>query len=254
MPLRGLDAQLDAAARDRAVRSVIVAFHHPLTDPSGGGASQLSDPLEAQLVRRWLAEFRERSGKNAAVLTGHAHTAAVDRSDGVLEVTTPAVGNTPYAAADRGGFFGWMDVEVDPDPRRLRPGLPDRHSLGWLRAHVNPVIDEAQVHAPAALAADDSAPLSADGIAAGFGLRFPLRHPASVTWSGGGGLAVVRGKRMAREARRFGATRAVLDLATMRLQGVRPGTVTVRVSSGGATGEAPVRIERAAAAEAGSGS
>jgi hypothetical protein len=52
---------------------------------------------------------------------------------------------------------------------------------------------------------------------------------------------------MAAEARRFGGTRAVLDLATIRLEDVRPGAVKVRVSAVRQTDEAQVRIERAAA-------
>lgn len=78
----------------------------------------------------------------------------------------------------------------------------------------------------------------------------PLRYPASVTWSGGGGLAVVRGEKMAADARRFGGTKAVRDLETMELSGVRPGTVSVRVSSGGLTRDAEVRVEEAAAGSA----
>lgn len=247
--VRELKAQLDEAARDRSVEGVVVAFHHPLTDPSGGGASQLSDSLEAQLVRRWLADFREDSGKNAGVFNGHAHTAAIERTDGVLEVNTPAVGKTPYARPDAGGFFGWMSVGVDEDPERLRAGRPDEDSLDWMRAEVRPVIDRAELLAPDSLAVDESqAPVSAEGITSEFGLRFPLEHPASVTWSGSESLAVVRGERQAAQARRSRRTTAVLDLETMRLDGVRPGSVTLSLASGGVRVEREVRVEEAAAA------
>jgi 3',5'-cyclic AMP phosphodiesterase CpdA len=126
--LAALRAQLDDAAADPAIEGVVVVDHHPPADPSGGDASKLSDALEAGLLRRWLADFRESSGKQVALYSGHAHTAAVNRTDGLLEVNAPSVGKQPYGAADRGGFFGWQLVGVERDPERLRAGRPDRRA------------------------------------------------------------------------------------------------------------------------------
>ncbi|WP_329372579.1 phosphodiester glycosidase family protein [Streptomyces sp. NBC_00669] len=237
-----LQAELAKAAKDPSVRSVVLSFHHPLKDPSGAGASQLSDQLEADLLQRWLADFRERSGKPVALFTGHAHTAAVTRTDGVLEVTTPAVGKTPYSSPDQGGFFGWMHIGVDPRPARVRAGQPSPETREWLRAESRPLIDGIELTAPPRIAVGDSAVLAATGITSEFGLRFPLRFPASVTWSGGRGLVIAGSAADAKAARRRAGTVAVLDLSSATLSAVRAGKVTVTVASGGLTASSTVTL------------
>ncbi|MBC6460610.1 phosphodiester glycosidase family protein [Actinomadura sp. HBU206391] len=238
-----LRAELTQASADRKVTGVVVVFHHPPHDPSGAGTSELSDQLEAGLVERWLADFREGSGKPAAVFSGHAHTAAATRADGVLEVNTPAVGKTPYSSADQGGFFGWMRVGVDADPARVRRGLPSPATRDWLEAESRPVIDGIELSAPERLTEGASGQVSATGVTSGFGLRFPLRYPASVTWSGGAGLVVAESERQARAARLRHGTRAVLDLTGGTLTAVRPGTVTLTVASGGHSRSATVTLD-----------
>ncbi|MDX6353136.1 MAG: hypothetical protein QOF98_39, partial [Streptomyces sp.] len=241
-----LQAELAKAATDSSVTGVVVSFHHPLQDPSGAGASQLSDQLEAGLFKRWLADFRETSGKPIALFNGHAHTAAVTRSDGVLEVNTPAVGKTPYSSPDQGGFFGWMHVGVDPRPARVRAGLPSPETREWLRAESRPLIDGIELSAPGQLAVGASAVLAATGITSEFGLRFPLRFPASVTWSGSSGLVVANSASDSaaeiKAAKRSSRTLAVLDLAATTLTAVRAGTLTVTVASGGLTASATVTL------------
>ncbi|MEE4544454.1 phosphodiester glycosidase family protein [Streptomyces sp. V4-01] len=237
-----LQAELAKAAKDRSVTSVVVSFHHPLQDPSGAGASQLSDPLQAGLFKRWLADFREVSGKPIALFTGHAHTASVSRADGVLEVTTPAVGKTPYSSPDQGGFFGWMHVAVDPRPARVHAGQPSPQTRDWLRAESRPLIDGIELAAPARLAVGDAAPVAATGVTSEFGLRFPLRFPATVVWSGGDGLVVAASPAEVRAARRRSRTRAVLDLTSATLTAVRAGQVELTVASGGLTASAAVTL------------
>lgn len=231
-----LQAELAKAARDRTVAGVILSFHHPLHDPSGAGASQIADQLEAGLLQRWLTDFRETSGKPVALFTGHAHTASVTRTDGVLNVTTPAVGKTPYSSPDQGGFFGWMHVGVDPRPARIRAGQPSPQTRDWLQAESRPVIDGIDLTAPPQIAVGASADLSATGITSEFGLRFPLRFPATVTWSGDAGVVVT-------DARRHPRALAVLDPATATLTALRRGTVTVTVASGGLTASTTVTLK-----------
>ncbi|MFG1805587.1 phosphodiester glycosidase family protein [Streptomyces sp. NPDC049040] len=237
-----LQAELAKAADDRSVTGVVVSFHHPLQDPSGAGASQLSDQLEAGLLQRWLADFRERSGKPVALFTGHAHTASVTRTDGVLDVTTPAVGKTPYSSPDQGGFFGWMHVSVDPRPARIRAGQPSPETREWLRAESRPLIDGIDLTAPGQLAVGASGTVAATGVTSEFGLRFPLRFPASVTWSGGHGLVVAASPSDARAASRRPGTLAVLDLTAGTLTAVRRGRVTLTVAAGGLTASAEVAL------------
>ncbi|MEU4654123.1 phosphodiester glycosidase family protein [Streptomyces sp. NPDC023723] len=237
-----LEAELAKAAADPRVTGVVVAFHHPLTDPSGAGSSQLSDRLSAALLQRWLAGFRETSGKPVALFTGHAHTASVTRADGVLAVTTPAVGKTPYSSPDQGGFFGWMHVAVDPRPARVRPGLPSPATRDWLQADSHPLIDTIELSAPAELATGAVSVVSATGVTSEYGLRFPLRHPASVSWSGSPGLAVADSAADARKATAARRTLAVLDLTTHTLTALRPGRVTLTAAAGGRTASATVAL------------
>jgi predicted phosphodiesterase len=237
-----LQAELARAKADRSVTAVVVSFHHPLQDPTGTGASQLSDQLEADLLKRWLAEFREDSGKPVALITGHVHAASVTRADGLLEVTLPAVGKAPMASPDQGGFFGWMHVGVDPKPAKVKAGQPSPDTRDWLQAESRPVIDEIELSAPEQLRMGASASVGATGITSEFGLRFPLRFPASVTWSGGSGLAVVRAAADVPAARRGSKTLAVLDVGSGMLTAVRAGTVTLTVASGGLTATATVAL------------
>ncbi|GAA1298949.1 hypothetical protein Psi02_70020 [Planotetraspora silvatica] len=237
-----LQQELAKAAEDRSVKSVAVVFHHPLHDPSGAGASQFSDQREAGLVEEWLAGFRESAGKPVALFTGHAHTAAAGRADGVLEVTTPAVGKTPYSSADKGGFFGWDLVGVDPTPGRIQSGLPSPDSRDWLTARVNPLIDKVSLAVPGMLAAGASAEVSATGTNTAFGLTFPLRYPASVTWSGDRALAVVESAGQVKAAARRHGVVAVLDLSSGGLTAVRPGQAMITVSSGDQSASATLTV------------
>ena len=203
----------------------------------------MSDRLAADLFKRWLADFRDSSGKPIALFTGHAHTAAVNRADGVLEVSTPAVGKTPYSSPDQGGFFGWMWVGVDRTPARVQSGDPSPATRDWLQAESRPLIDGIELSAPDRLTVGASTGVSATGVTSEFGLRFPLRYPASVTWSGGSGLVVAKSQFEAKLARLRPGTLAVLDLTNTTLTAVRSGTITVTVASGGQTASATVPIE-----------
>ncbi|MFD0691799.1 phosphodiester glycosidase family protein [Actinomadura fibrosa] len=235
---------LDKASRDRSVRSVVVFLHHPLRDPSGAGASQFSDQLEAGLVERWLTGFRETSGKPIALFTGHAHTAYAGRADGVLEVNTPAVGKTPYSSPEKGGFFGWMLVGASPRPGLVLPGRPNPRTLDWLVARSNPVIDRITPSVPATLAVGASASVSATGTSSGFGLTFPLRYPASVTWTGGRGLAIATSAAQARKLALVPGVIAVLDVSTGHLTAVRPGSTSLTVTSGSQSASVPLTVTR----------
>jgi hypothetical protein len=163
----------------------------------------------------------------------------------VLDVTTPAVGKTPYSSPDQGGFFGWMHVAVDPRPARIRAGRPSPETREWLVAESRPLIDAITLDAPGELALGAVAGLHATGATSEFGLRFPLRFPASVVWSGGPGVAVAASAAQARAARRRSGTLALLDLtapAAPTLTAVRRGEVAVRVAAGGLTAQAHVTL------------
>ena len=239
-----LRSQLDAAATDPSVNSVVVTVHHPVTDPTGTGASQLSDPQEGQLLYSWLADFRARSGKQIALVNGHAHDAKVEREDGVLVFHAPVVGKIPYGDAGHGGFAGWSLVGLQPKLAHIDPDRPTPAGLGWFQAQLRPLMSTASVHAPASIAVGGHAAVSAEAVDNGMnGRTVPLRYPLSVTWSGSAGLAVVNDDRERNRALRDPETVAVLDRRTLQLSGVRPGTVTLTVTSGSLSASATVRVE-----------
>ena len=66
-----------------------------------------------------------------------------------------------------------------------RAGQPSPQTRDWLQAESRPLIDGIELAAPAQLAVGARATVAATGVTSEFGLRFPLRFPASVTWSGG---------------------------------------------------------------------
>jgi predicted phosphodiesterase len=237
-----LQQELGAAAADRAISSVVVAVHHPVLDPTGTGASELSDPYEAALLEQWLAAFRVKSGKQVALVSGHAHTAHVRRNDGVLEFNAPVVGKVPYGDAGHGGFSAWSLVTLDPNQARVDPLRLDRAGLGWFQAEVNPLLSRVELTAPDELAAATSTKVAAVAIDDAQGGRIvPLRSPVSVSWSGAG-LAVVSDERQLAAARRDRRQLAVLDLRTLTLTGLRPGTVELVVRTGSLTATRLIQV------------
>lgn len=238
-----LRQELDQAATDPGVNSVVVALHHPVLDPTGTGASQLSDPNEGAMLEQWLTGFRQRTGKQVALVTGHAHTAHIRRVDGLLEFNAPVVGKIPYGDAGHGGFSAWSLVTVDPADARVTPDRPDPRGMGWFRADVKLLLDTAGVAAPAAVPVGASAVVTATAVDEGMGGRVvPLRYPATVYWSGGPGVVVVGDEGALRAALRRPGVVAVFDRRDGRLYGVRAGVVDLAVRAGTLAADAVVRV------------
>ncbi|MFC9075955.1 hypothetical protein ACFTY7_02710 [Streptomyces sp. NPDC057062] len=135
-----------------------------------------------------------------------------------------------------------MHVGVDRRPARIRAGQPSPETRDWLQAECRPLIDAIELSVPEKITVGHSEAVSATGVTSEFGLEFPLRYPATVSWSGGPGLAVVRTESEAKSAGRSPKTLAVLDLASGSLTAVRSGTVTLTVSSGDRTASATVGL------------
>ncbi|MFD0502301.1 hypothetical protein ACFQ0G_03650 [Streptomyces chiangmaiensis] len=95
---------------------------------------------------------------------------------------------------------------------------------------------------PDQVAVGHSATVTATGITSEFGLRFPLRYPATVSWGGGPGLVVTTSASELKAAKRSPKTLAVLDLASGRLTALRSGSVTLTVTSGDQTASATVTL------------
>ncbi|MEW1718076.1 phosphodiester glycosidase family protein [Streptomyces sp. NPDC093109] len=239
--IRAVRDQLDAAAGDDRVGSVLVVTHVPPRDPTGQRASELADRKEAALLERWLADFRRTTGKGAAFIGGHAGVFDASRVDGVPYLVNGNTGKAPAGPADRGGFTGWSLVGVDRVTRarwtdaRLRPwrGGPD-----WLSVQTRAHTDGLTLTAPAALAAGRSARVTAT-VTQGTGARaraVPAAFPLSADWTGSRSLRI--GSRSGARPHHT----AVFDPATGTITALRPGRVTLSVTVGGVTRRAEIRI------------
>nr|WP_245240860.1 phosphodiester glycosidase family protein [Streptomyces spiramenti] len=239
-----LRGQLDAAASDASIGSVVVIAHVPPQDPGPQPASRLTDRMDAWLLERWLTGFREETGKGAAHLGSHVGLFDSYHHNGVPYLINGNAGKGPSAPPDRGGFSGWSTVGVDevPETARVealsgaRPGGPD-----WLSVRTRPHVDGLVLAAPARLSVGDSAPVTAtvEQALGGEGARqVPAAWPVSADWSGSAALHVGD---PADAARRH---LAVLDPGTGTLTALRSGRVTVTVSVDGETAEATVDLVR----------
>ncbi len=240
-----LQQALESAATDDTIDNVLVFAHHAVDDPAETKASQLTDRLEVQLVKKLLTGFREASGKGAAMTGSHAQIVDVRRDEGVPYVVLPSSGKSPYGTPDRGGMTGWMKWSVDRDATA---------SEQWLTADMRAFAAAITLDAPDSVEVGRSAPLSGSVLQpSGVDQRgtrvVPLAYPMSVHWGGSDALAIGSGHAAMVAARRDRKV-AILDPVTRRLTGLRPGTVTVSVTSDSMredTGEAslaPVRVEK----------
>ncbi|MEV7091042.1 phosphodiester glycosidase family protein [Streptomyces sp. NPDC093085] len=241
--IAALRAQLDAAARDDRVGSVMVIEHVPPRDPTVQQASRLGDRKEAALLEQWLAEFRRTTGKGAAFIGSHVGVFDASRVDGVPYLINGNSGKAPAAPPGEGGFTGWSLVGVDQVTRgawtaaRARPwnGGPD-----WVSVQTRAHTDALRLDTPATLAPGRSAPVTATVTQ---GARdIPVGFPLSADWTGSLNLRI--GDRSGLRPRHA----ALFDPATGTLTALRPGTVTLAVTVNGVTRRAEIRIAAAGAA------
>ncbi|TCN39741.1 calcineurin-like phosphoesterase family protein [Kribbella orskensis] len=232
-----LRKQLDDAARNPEIHNVVMMAHHPIDDPSPTQNSQLGDRKEADLLVRWLADFRASTGKGAAYMAAHAGTFAATRIDGVLLPLTGNSGKGPAAAPDAGGFTGWALVGIDPSAREAAAG--ERHwsapERSWFQLELRPHVDSLELAAPTSLRSGTSAPAAATVVQEN--RRVPVSFPVSADWWGSSLLHIGP----ARTAP-FWAV-AAYDPATGQLTGIRPGTVQVGVTVNGVSKSATVKVD-----------
>jgi exopolysaccharide biosynthesis protein/3',5'-cyclic AMP phosphodiesterase CpdA len=231
--LRGTDwAQLPMmqqaladAAKDPSIHNVMVFAHHPVDDPDPAKSSQLGDRDEVALVEKMLTDFRDSTGKGAAMVGSHAQIVNVERVEGVPYTVLPSSGKDPYGTPDRGGFTGWVDWSVDPSATA---------SQQWLEADVNAFAQSITLNTPDSVEVGKTAQLSGsivqpEGVSTGTRV-VPLRYPMSVDWGGSDNLAIGSGQAAIDAARKAGKV-AILDPATRILTALSTGTVTVSVTN-----------------------
>ncbi|HVW47721.1 MAG TPA: phosphodiester glycosidase family protein [Solirubrobacterales bacterium] len=236
--------QLEEAVEDPSVKNVMVFAHHPVDDPLSTKDSQLGDREEVALIEKMLTEFREKSGKAAAMVGSHAQIEHVERVEGVPYVVLTSSGKDPYGTPDRGGFTGWSDWSIDPE---------DKPSQQWLTANVHAFAQSITLNTPAAVKVGGTGQVSGsivqpEGVSTGTRV-VPLRYPMSVDWGGSANLAIGSGEAAIEAAREAGKV-AILDPRTRILTGLREGSVQVSVTNDSMrpyTGEeslAPITTEK----------
>ncbi|MFF1501343.1 phosphodiester glycosidase family protein [Streptomyces sp. NPDC058316] len=243
--IKQLRAQLDAAAKDRTVDSVMLIEHVPPRDPTVQKGSQLGDRKEAALVEQWLADFRRATGKGAAFIGGHVGVFHASHVDGVPYLINGNSGKAPAGPAGEGGFTGWSLVGADrigsgeQATARQRPweGGPD-----WVSVQTRAHVDALEIGAPPVLGTGSRTEVTATVIQGG--RRVPVGFPLAADWTGSPNVHI--GDRDGVRQRHT----AVLDPSTGTLTGLRPGTITLAVTVNGATQKVQVRIGAAGSAPA----
>ncbi|WP_405674472.1 phosphodiester glycosidase family protein [Streptomyces sp. NBC_01511] len=235
--IKALRAQLDAAADDAGVSSVMVIEHVPPRDPTVQKGSQLGDRKEAALLENWLAEFRRTTGKGAGFIGSHVGVFDASRVDGVPYLINGNSGKNPAAPADEGGFTGWSLVGVDKVSKgeqseaRREPweGGPD-----WVSVQTRAHTDALALDAPATLEPGHEAAVTATVTQ---GTReVPVGFPMSADWTGSANVHI---------GDPDGASRrdvAAYDPATGTLTALRRGAVMLAVTVNGVTERAEIRI------------
>ena len=232
-----LRRQLDDAARNPEIRNVVVMAHLPIDDPSPTANSQLGDRKEAELLVRWLADFRASTGKGAAYLAAHAGTFAATRTDGVLLPLTGNSGKSPAAAPDAGGFTGWALVGIVENARAADAALrhwsaPER---SWFQVELRPHVDALELAAPASV--NPGATATASATVVQDNRRVPVSFPVSADWWGSTLLHIGP----VNEAPSWAV--AAYEPATGRLTGIRPGSVQLGVTVNGVTKSASIEVD-----------
>ncbi|MFH9614238.1 phosphodiester glycosidase family protein [Streptomyces pratensis] len=243
--IKELRAQLDAAAKNRSVGSVMLIEHVPPRDPTVQKGSQLSDRKEAALVEQWLAGFRRATGKGAAFTGSHVGVFHASHVDGVPYLINGNSGKAPAGPADEGGFTGWSLIGADrvsPAEQATARRAPWLGGPDWVSAQTRAHVDDLVLDVPSALVAGERAKAGAHVTQ---GTRnVPAAFPLSVDWTGSPNVHIGE----ADDARRRHT--ATLDPATGTLTALRPGTVTLAVTVNGVTRDVRIRIAAGAVAPA----
>ncbi|MCC2593598.1 phosphodiester glycosidase family protein [Tessaracoccus sp. OS52] len=216
-----LKAQLDDAATDPGVNNVVVVQHHPMTDPSATGGSAISDPLEAEMLADWLADFKLASGKGVALQGAGVGTFHASSTDGVLQLINGNSGKSPTAAPGEGGFTGWSLIGINPEAvAQPLTGRRWEEPVEWIKVAMTPHVDQLVIDAPATAAVGEAVTVTATVVQDG--REVPVAYPVAADW------AVSDGARF--------------DAATGRFVATVAGTHTVSVTVNGETSQVSITV------------
>lgn len=223
-----LREQLDGATTDPSVTGVVIVQHMPIDDPNTNKVSQLGDRRDAALETEWIEEFRERSGKSIAVVSGHVGDFHAKTVDGIPYLINGNSGKAP-TQAEQGAFLGWTMLGIDPAAgvwnTRDREVIDDNSA--WFMA-------ETRVRAVTVALDDLDGPVAAGTSVALEGAvqqneseSAPLAWPMSVGVRGSESVFVGAAADAPRRAV------AAIDPATLTLTALRAGSGSVTVTVSG---------------------
>lgn len=217
--------QLDKAAVDDSVTSVVIAQSAPLRYPGSDSLHQLLDRKEAATVEAWLAEFEEETHKDAVFIGANSDRFDAARVDGVPQVL---VGSAAAVADDKqmpGGFTGWSLWGVD---------TASSTRAGSIAAELRPHVDDLAVQAPTSVKVGSDTDITATLQQAG--VSIPVGYPVSAEWFGSANVHI--GDR----ARRGDI--AAFDPSSGTLTALRRGQITLGVAVNGTTASVEIELVR----------
>ncbi|OFT46492.1 hypothetical protein HMPREF3157_04930 [Dermabacter sp. HMSC06F07] len=237
-----LEKALDEVENSDALTGIVVFFHHPPSDPLPAKTSRLSDQREARELERVLGEFRERSGKSAAVVNGHVGVFNGSAVEGVTYLINGNSGKNPDGTPETGGFTGWTMLGINPGAGKVgrNPTTADR--VAWLAAETKPWVDDLTLTLPKVLAEGESADFSA--VFTQDGRTVPVAWPVTAQYSGRGVL-VDDGSEAAEVADDSAVIR--VNPLTGEVTAIRPGEAELVVTVNGRSHSQCITVEGASA-------
>lgn len=237
-----LEKTLDEVENSDALTGIVVFFHHPPSDPLPAKTSQLSDQREARELERVLGEFRERSGKSAAVVNGHVGVFNGSAVEGVTYLINGNSGKNPDGTPETGGFTGWTMLGINPGAGKVGANPTTADRVAWLAAETKPWVDDLTLTLPKVLAEGESADFSA--VFTQDGRTVPVAWPVTAQYSGRGVL-VDDGSEAAEVADDSAVIR--VNPLTGEVTAIRPGEAELVVTVNGRSHSQCITVEGASA-------
>lgn len=237
-----LEEALAEVEQSDALTGIVVFFHHPPSDPLPSKSSQLADQREARELERVLGEFRDRSGKSAAVVNAHVgvfHGAAVE---GVTYLVNGNSGKNPAGTPETGGFTGWTMLGINPGAGKVGSNPTTADRVNWLAAEVKPWVDEVTLTLPKILPEGETGEFSA--VIEQDGRKVPVAWPVTAQYYGEG-VVVDDGSEAAEAADESAVIR--VNPLTGEVTAIRPGTAELVVEVNGRTHSQCITVEGASA-------
>lgn len=237
-----LEKALDEVENSDALTGIVVFFHHPPSDPLPAKTSQLADQREARELERVLGEFRERSGKSAAVVNGHVGVFNGSAVEGVTYLINGNSGKNPDGTPETGGFTGWTMLGINPGAGKVGANPTTADRVAWLAAETKPWVDDIALTLPKVLAEGESADFSA--VFTQGGRTVPVAWPVTAQYSGKGVL-VDDGSEAAEVADDSAVIR--VNPLTGEVTAIRPGEAELVVTVNGRSHSQCITVEGASA-------